>query len=543
MKTSDKSCRKPFCFFCIMNEPNPSLRRPLLAEFFMKMPRRSDEEHVLVLSSLWKIAMTQPDDPEFPSVGIFECMANLILKAIKNKSWLLRHQNIYIPYYAAHIIGSYTLKNPEFAEKAVNSGVIPPLMELLRGKISWVEQRVAIRALRHLATHEAAFQHLSVHEKEIVELTINTASTCISIINNNFIKRKNKERLKYQSDLLTRGVGGLEFENRKAEEWTIQIQSSSLSLLERFAQKEKCLNLICKQSFLRILSEILAKKSSTAGFRLIRTLCNSKFGRFGVANSKEAIIRLCNTIRSSDHCRQIAIESLVLILKDPEARCMVLDIAALYLRDLVEDQKVGEAITQILLQDYSKIKYGQMKLKCEKAQRALEEVWDIKVDRRKREKLMSREEVRERKAMASEMKREGNQLFLRREVEAAAMSYSKGLELCPLKNRKERIVLYSNRAQCYLLLKETEATIRDATRALCLSSEGHPHGKSLWRRAQAYDLRGMARESLMDCLLFTDGYRKEDRKMIPSYAARLISKQLNATSLFAGDQNQRVNKT
>ncbi|KAE8689050.1 hypothetical protein F3Y22_tig00110945pilonHSYRG00344 [Hibiscus syriacus] len=40
-------------------------------------------------------------------------------------------------------------------QTTVHAGIIPPLVELLRGRLSWAEQRVAVRAraLRHLATY------------------------------------------------------------------------------------------------------------------------------------------------------------------------------------------------------------------------------------------------------------------------------------------------------------------------------------------------------------------------------------------------------
>jgi len=62
-------------------------------------------------------------------------MSALILKGLKNRRWLSHDQNIYIPYYAAHIIGSYTMNIEEFAERAVQAGVIPPLVELLSGRL------------------------------------------------------------------------------------------------------------------------------------------------------------------------------------------------------------------------------------------------------------------------------------------------------------------------------------------------------------------------------------------------------------------------
>ncbi|XLS74362.1 hypothetical protein HN51_031227 [Arachis hypogaea] len=103
-----------------------------------------DDGQVLPISGLRNTAMTHPNDPEFIELGIFECMAALIWKGLKNWRWLSHDQNIYIPYYAAYTIGSYTMNMEEFSESAVHAGVIPALVELLRGKLTWVEQRVAV---------------------------------------------------------------------------------------------------------------------------------------------------------------------------------------------------------------------------------------------------------------------------------------------------------------------------------------------------------------------------------------------------------------
>lgn len=545
-----KSCKKLCCFFCAMNEPNPLLRTKKLAKCFKEMPFVDDQEHVLVLSSLWNLAMNQPNDPEFPSLGIFQCMANFILKGTNHKDWLFKDQNIYIPYYAAHIIGSYTMNKPKFAEKAANSGVIPPLLELLRGKISWVEQRVAIRALGHLANHDISFKKLKDHEVEIMKLSMNISSTCLKVIYDSFVSKGETERLKYQCDLLTRGVDGLEFENRKAEEWVSQLQCWSLSLLDCFVKRQKGLKLICNNhSFLKDLSKMwggLVNKKSPSGIGLIRSLCYSKIGIVSIASSKEVILSLCNTSRSSDDWQYMAIESLLLILKDTNTRYKVIDYAVFYLKDLVEISsikgrlKIGEIITQVLLQDYGKIKCGKLKL-SEKTERVLEEIWDFKVEKRKKERLMSEKEIKERKYLATQMKKEGNELFRGGDIESGLLKYTKALEFCPSKYRKERIVLYSNRAQCYLLLKNPENVISDTTRAICLSCKNskNPHSKSLWRRSQAYDMIGLAKESLMDCLLFihckkNSKFKGRNGFNVPYYAARLISKQIRATWLFSG---------
>ncbi|KAL2333469.1 hypothetical protein Fmac_014682 [Flemingia macrophylla] len=533
------------CFFCILSETiDPSVRRAKISQYLKQMPLIDDQEHVLVLSGLWKIAMAKPNDPEFPSLGIFTCMAKLIRKGVTHRTWLLRHQNIYIPYYAAHIIGSYTIKKPKFAKKAVKSFVVKPLLELLRGKISWVEQRVALRALAHLASHEATFEAVKVHEVEIIEAAINIACTCLNKVYDDFVGLKKSHRLKYHRNLLTRGLGGLELENRKAEEWASQLQCWSLYLLRCFACRERSLGLICKKRFLKDLCGMwggISNPYSTSGIELLKTLCHIQMGRESIAGLQEVVECLCNVSRSSDERQHMAIESLVQLLEDPVTRYKVMDVVAPVLADLVElrdikgkHHKVGKTIVHVLLRDYHKIKLCKVSL-SKGTTRRLEELWDLKVERVKREKQMSVVEIREKEALSCVLKREGSERFFAGEVEKAVVKYSEALDLCPLKLRKERVVLHSNRAQCYLVLKDAESAISDATRALCLSGVARPHSKSLWRRSQAYDMKGLSKESLMDCLTFinTKGFK------IPYYAAINFNKQMNSTWLFASAQSKR----
>lgn len=546
----DQMCNNPCCFFCIMKEPDTSLRRSGLATCFKEMSviDRDDQQHVLVLSGLWNIAMAQPDDPEFISLGIFDCMVSLLEKGTNDRSWLFRDQNIYIPYYAGHVIGSYTMNKVEFAEKAVLAGVIPPLMELLRGKISWVEQRVAVRALGHLASYERTFEAVAAYEEEVVRLTMNLASTCLDQVYTKFVGVKDEnKRSKYHCDLLTRGVGGLEMENRKAEEWASQLQCWSLYLLNCFACKERSLKLICNQGFLVDLCGMwggLVNHSSPAGVGLIRILCYSKYGRQNISESKQVLENLCHLSRSSDDWQYMGIDCLLLLLKDIDTRYKVIEIVTMFLIDLVElkslgdRSNLGETITKTLLLDY---KQSKVRIKNSHVLKALQQTWELKVERRKREKTMSVEKIEEKRVLVNLIKQQANHVFWLGDVEGAIKMYNEALDACPLKLRKERMVLYSNRAQCYLLLRDPDAAIIDSTRALCLSIPTNSHGKSLWRRSQAYDMKGLAKESLMDCIMFINSVTTtttNKRVKIPYYAARMISKQMEATWLFVNAQSK-----
>lgn len=542
MCTDDhQGCSNPNCFFCfIQKERDLSIRRAGIAVFLKELPLKESQELVLILSGLWNIAMKNPDDPELPSLGLFSCMAKLILKGINNQNWLLTDQNVYIPYYAAHVIGSYTMNKVDFAEKAVENGVIGPLIELLGGKISWVEQRVAVRALGHLASYEATFSAVAVYEKEIVKSATDLASTCLDTVYSNFVHEK--KRLTYQVDLLTRGVGGVEMENKKAEEWASQLQCWSIYLLNCFACKEKALNLICRQDFLEDLCGIwggLVNHSSPAGVGLIRILCYSKIGREHIAESEKIIENLCNLSRSSDDWQYIGIDCLVYLLKDEETRYKVIEIAAISLADLVELKKlgnrfnVGETITKALLLDYRNTK---LKIKNKKVQKILQELWDFQLEKKRQNLVLSAESVQDRRVLLGLIKQQGNHMFMLGEIKEAINKYSEALKLCPLRLRKERLILYSNRAQCCLVLDDPDGAISDSTKALCLTSPVNCHSKSLWRRSQAYDMKGLAKESLMDCIMFLNCCinRETSRRVkIPYSAARMISKQMDATWIFA----------
>ncbi|KAJ8453296.1 hypothetical protein Cgig2_008180 [Carnegiea gigantea] len=417
MTPTNQFCSTPFCFFCIMKEQEPTLRRAEISTFFKQMAYEDIEEKVVPVSGIWNIAMTRPDDPEFPSLGIFECMANLINKGVNGKEWLLSDQNVYIPYYAAHIIGSYTMNRAEFAERAVQAGVIAPLMELLRAKISWVEQRVAVRALGHLASYETTFLALEEYEEELVRLAMHTSSTCLEVVYNMFVAINDRgKRPRYQSDLLTRGIGGMEIENRKAEEWASQLQCWSLYLLNCFACKEKSLHLICRPVFLRNLCSMwggLVNDVSPAGYGLIRILCYSKYGRRSIAELREVIEALGNLSRSSDDWQYIGVDCLLLLLKDEDTRNKVIDVAIDYLVDLIElktlggRSNVGQTIINTLLLDGREGRKSKFR---NNGQKGIEEVRGT-IERRRREKAMPEEKVEEMRVLVSLVKQQGNQCF------------------------------------------------------------------------------------------------------------------------------------
>ncbi|XWS44920.1 hypothetical protein CRYUN_Cryun15aG0091700 [Craigia yunnanensis] len=537
-------CPYPGCFFCVMKEGNPSKRRASILKFFRDLPSQDDDGQVLPISGLWNTAMAHPNDPEFIELGIFECMAALIWKGLKNRRWLSHDQNIYIPYYAAHIIGSYTMNMEEFAESAVHAGVIPPLVELLRGRLTWVEQRVAVRALGHLATYTSIFPAVASHG-EVLEVSIQLAMSSLEIVYSHFYQYVDR-RLSYHCDLLTRGMGGVEMESRKAEEWASQLQCWSLQLINCFAFKPEFLPTICKPEFLVKLPGMwggLVNENSPAGIGLLRTICHHKLGRGPVASCPGIIEALCNIASSSDDWQYMAIDCLLWLLQDPSTCHKVIVKAVPALVDLAEittlgdHKKLGDSIVNVLQECIQSQGTGRSSLNNH-TKELIEELLSSR-QRLKWEKNMPKEDLRIKQAAALVVKLEGNSLFSSGNISGAASKYSEALSLCPMRSKKERVVLYSNRAQCHLLLQQPLAAISDATCALGLHNPLNRHAKSLWRRAQAYDMLGLAKESLLDAILFINECSQSNdpdlslrQNKVPDYAERLVKKQMRAAWLF-----------
>lgn len=553
------------CFFCIIKQPDARLRRASLAAFFRDLPYCEDDHTghscSAAVAAVWRAAMVAPDDPELPSLGAIRCMSLLLSRALADEDWLRRGDNARVPYYAAHAIGSFTLRSPAHAELAIAAGAVRPLLALLGGAITWVEQRAAARALGHLASYDATFSAVARHAAEAVPFAARAASACVADVYAGFVALPPARRPRYQRDLLLGRQPGpsgscQQEEERKAEEWASQLQCWSLYLLSCLASRDASSHaMICQDAvFLRELSRMwggLANGDSPAGVGLMRLLCRSDVGRGAVAACRDALASLCDLARSSDDWQYMAIDCLLLLLDDHDTWRAVADATASCLVDLIEirqlgpRRRLGDAIANALLRDVDNIHgHGEFGLE---AKEAIANLRKMKVERKEAEESMPRDELLKREVLAKEKRREGNEMFMTGNIDKAIELYTEALELCPLSRRSERLVLYSNRAQCRLARREADAAVSDATRALALARPANAHARSLWRRAQAYDIKCMARESLLDCLAFAGAWLDRRRKRrparggvnpkLPYCVARMISKQMSLTGLFAGMAN------
>ena len=196
-----------------------------------------------------------------------------------------------------------------------------------------------------------------------------------------------------------------------------------------------------------------------------------------------------------------------------------------------ERKKLGAFIIELLL--HQDIQSPMRTRISSQTKHRLEELSSQR-QRWKWEKSMSKSDLRVKQQAAHVVKLEGNAKFSEGDVGAAVYKYSEALSLCPLRATKERVVLYSNRAQCHLLLQDPEAAISDTTRALCLHKPMNGHGRSLWRRSQAYEMMGLAKESLLDAIMFVNECSSNagEGVAVPDYADRLVQKQMRETWLF-----------
>ncbi|KAL2643709.1 hypothetical protein R1flu_011296 [Riccia fluitans] len=337
-------------------------------------------------------------------------------------------------------------------------------------------------------------------------------------------------------------------ESRKAEEWASQLQCWSLQLINCFAFKPEFLPVICRRDFLSGLPGMwggLVNETSPAGVGLLRTICHQKPGRPAVAECPGVVESLCNIARSSDDWQCMAVDCLIWLLQDTDTRFKVLDRAAVALLDLVdlpslgEHKRVGELITSVLLQNYNPFPSAEVASKYSPATKSILDSLALFRKKMKWERNVPKEDLQIKQAAALVVKLEGNARFSSGDIQGAASKYSEALALCPLRAKKERVVLHSNRAQCHLMLRNPKDAISDTTRALCLHNPVNRHGKSLWRRAQAYEILGLAKESLLDAIMFInecsqapEGDSELKQNRVPEYVEKLVKKQMQASWLF-----------
>jgi len=111
------------------------------------------------------------------------------------------------------------------------------------------------------------------------------------------------------------------------------------------------------------------------------------------------------------------------------------------------------------------------------------------------ESLLSTEQLEERFGRAKELKDSGNKEYQEDKTEDSIKSYTKALQLCPLKEKEYRAILYGNRAAAKIKFGAKENAVMDCTKSLEYNSN---YMKSLIRRAKLYEELDKLDEALKD---------------------------------------------
>jgi len=126
-------------------------------------------------------------------------------------------------------------------------------------------------------------------------------------------------------------------------------------------------------------------------------------------------------------------------------------------------------------------------------------VFNDYIDEKQLEELnatLTEEQKQERRHQASELKKEGNASHKDGQYREAIGHYTEALRLCPLEDKNDRSILYSNRAASKIqLLDYKESALEDCSKALELNPN---YIRAYLRRAKLYEETEKLDESLED---------------------------------------------
>ncbi|XP_077324563.1 tetratricopeptide repeat protein 1 isoform X2 [Lithobates pipiens] len=111
------------------------------------------------------------------------------------------------------------------------------------------------------------------------------------------------------------------------------------------------------------------------------------------------------------------------------------------------------------------------------------------------EKDMSEDEREDRRKESTRLKEEGNELFKKADYVEAENIYSQALQKCPAFYKKDRSILFSNRAAARLKQDKKDLALTDCTKAIELNPD---YVRALLRRAELYEKTEKLDEALAD---------------------------------------------
>ncbi|KAJ8704107.1 hypothetical protein PYW07_013401 [Mythimna separata] len=101
----------------------------------------------------------------------------------------------------------------------------------------------------------------------------------------------------------------------------------------------------------------------------------------------------------------------------------------------------------------------------------------------------------ERRIIAEELKKAGNEAFKVGDFDRSIEKYTEGLRTCPLQFSQQRSILYCNRSAAKMKLQKYAQAAKDCSKAIELDDK---YVKAYIRRAQSYEATDKLDESLAD---------------------------------------------
>ncbi|XP_068134417.1 tetratricopeptide repeat protein 1-like [Hyperolius riggenbachi] len=111
------------------------------------------------------------------------------------------------------------------------------------------------------------------------------------------------------------------------------------------------------------------------------------------------------------------------------------------------------------------------------------------------EKDMTEEEREDRRKESAHSKEEGNELFKKGDYAVAETIYTQALQKCPAFFKKDRSILFSNRAAARAKQNKNDLALKDCTKAIELNPD---YIRALLRRAELYEKTEKLDEALAD---------------------------------------------
>ena len=420
---------------------------------------------------------------------------------------------------------------------------------MAHGKLTWVEQRSAMRTLSNLLVLPDddipdADTMLIVNaavKLGVVSVSVNLSLNSQKIVYEAAIRHPSKIR-GYQSDLITRGNGSNSKAAMEAIDCADQMHNYSVTILSVLSRIKSVASVIYQESIISKFKPIFTLTNNSyigCVSQCLKECCFIATAGDIISNDVLYLLKRCLSMYEANAATDAALALAHLARnKDIQLSIVSHDIvpymfAFLRFSVIVLEPKHVEVIniarsaatTFLDIMTSNKCYYYEGKDKY------LQDYNDWKT-KRSEEKSKSKAQLQELQREAITIKNHGNIYFGQSKYKEALQMYSNAVKICPFKDRTTMTNLYSNMAECCIKLEQYETCILYTTFATCIS---YKHEKSIYRRVLALTKLNDWTFAKLEGLNFVDTY---DR---PDYRALLMTAMKQCNWLITARQNDPGN--